>query len=105
MDELKEIMINDILESKKIHALISSLHHYKANVFIVNNDDITNSIFEIIARRNLHVHKKGIIDQFYLGQTCGNPYNFSIGEYAHINMNYFNNSYEILRSMIDNFIK
>ena len=89
MDEFKEKIINDIVESKKIHAILKILVDYNPDLFVINGSDIKDEIFEIIGRRNIHVHKKGIVDEGYLRQSNGNPYGFSTGDYSAIDSIYF----------------
>ena len=81
MDEFKEKIINDIVESKKIHAILKILVDYNPDLFVINGSDIKDEIFEIIGRRNIHVHKKGIVDEGL----------------------YFNKCYEMLHLFIDNW--
>ena len=103
MDEFKEKIINDIVESKKIHAILKILVDYNPDLFVINGSDIKDEIFEIIGRRNIHVHKKGIVDEGYLRQSNGNPYGFSTGDYCAIDSIYFNKCYEMLHLFIDNW--
>ena len=103
MEEFKEKMINDIVESKKAHAILKVLVEYKPDLFDFNGKNIKDDIFEIIGRRNIHVHKKGIVDVGYLQQSNGNPYGFSIGDYCAIDSVYFNKCYELLHLFVDNW--
>ena len=103
MEEFKEKMINDIVENKKVHAILKTLVDYSPNLFLIDGKDIKNDIFEIIGRRNIHVHKKGIVDDGYLQQSNGNPYGFSIGDYCTIDSIYFNKCYKMLHLFIDNW--
>ena len=102
VDELKEDIINSIVESNKIHSIMKILVQYNPSLFVINGDDIKNKLFEILSRRNIHVHKRGIIDQAYFNQAAGNPYNLSIGDYATITQKYYNDCYETIHLFVDN---
>ncbi len=98
----------NIDKSYKIKDLngLSTMDEFKEKIpdlFVINGSDIKDEIFEIIGRRNIHVHKKGIVDEGYLRQSNGNPYGFSTGDYCAIDSIYFNKCYEMLHLFIDNW--
>ena len=44
MDEFKEKIINEIVESKKIHAILKILVDYNPDLFVINGSDIKDEI-------------------------------------------------------------
>ena len=58
---------------------------------------------EIIQRRNLHVHKKGIVDEKYFTKGNGNQSGLQIGDYAVIDDTYFNMAVDLLEEFVENF--
>lgn len=112
--ELKEIIkggsftkfqagvIENILKSNYVSGLLKMLYKYRSDYFVIENKDIYKDICEIIARRNLHVHKRGIVDQGYFGQSQGNKYKLRCGDVAYIRSGYYMEMSTILTSFIEN---
>ena len=58
---------------------------------------------EIIQRRNLHVHRKGIVDGKYFTKGNGSQLGIQIGDYAVIDDTYFNMAVNLLEKFVENF--
>ncbi|MBQ8198962.1 MAG: hypothetical protein IJZ76_06010 [Lachnospiraceae bacterium] len=103
-DKLKADIIAKILKDNYASGLLKMLYKYNTDYFIDedNGSDYYNIICEIIARRNLHIHKRGIVDEDYFSQAQGNSYNFNIGDIAYIRSEYYLNSIAYLECLICN---
>lgn len=58
---------------------------------------------EIIQRRNLHIHKKGIVDEKYFAKGNGSELGISVGDYAVIDNEYMHKATELLEKFVTNF--
>lgn len=88
-ENLKADIIDKILNDNYASGLLKMLHEYSPDSFVDENGDFYDVICEIIARRNLHIHKRGIVDKDYFSQAQGNRYNFKIGDVAYIRSEYY----------------
>ena len=100
-ENFKADIISKILKDNYASGLLKMLHIYNPDYFIDDNGvEYYNSICEIIARRNLHIHKRGIVDEDYFIQAQGNEYNFAIGDIAYIRSEYYLNATAYLECLI-----
>lgn len=83
--------------------IVEKLYKDKSHIFIINEQDVYDNVLEMIQRRNLHVHRKGIVDDKYFIKGNGKQLGLHIGDYATIDYEYFLTSYEILREFVANF--
>ncbi len=112
--ELKEIIkagsfssfqsevIEKILKNNYVSGLLKLLYKYRRDYFVIEDRDVYKDLCEIIARRNLHIHKRGIIDQGYFSQSQGNKYNLKCGDVAYIKSEYYLEISVMLVSFIKN---
>ena len=54
-------------------------------------------------RRNLHVHKNGMVDEKYFTKGNGNASGLHIGDYAIIDSPYLNQAFDLFEKFIDSF--
>lgn len=94
--------VDKILENNRVKSLLVMLYNYNMKYFMIEDIDYSKKIYEIIARRNLHLHKNGIIDKNYFEQSAGNLFNLEIGNYAEIGYIYYQRAYNILSKFINN---
>lgn len=59
-------------KSKALSSSISALYEYNKAIFINYNEDIFNKVIELIRRRNIHLHNKGIVDLGYIQPSFPN---------------------------------
>lgn len=103
-DCFQEDVINDILKKNHLRALLKMLHDYRKDYFFLDEEDCFKKINEFIARRNLFVHKNGIVDKEYFEQAGGNPYCFRPGDIAYINGSYYTEVTNTLSLFVDKII-
>lgn len=102
-ESFKEKVIDEIMKENYVAGLLKLLYQYHKSYFIVDGQDKYRELCEIVARRNIHVHKRGIVDTKYFSDSQGNIYNFQENDYAFITGNYFEQVYELLLRIINNF--
>lgn len=102
-EEFSSQTIETIISGKYIADLLEILYKYKKDIFGVNGRDCYLEILEIVQRRNLHVHKKGIVDEKYYSKGNGSELGIQKGDYAVINDQYFNKTVDLLSHFIQNF--
>lgn len=101
-NEFASKTIDTMISGKYVSDILEILHSYRADFFIVQRNDCYNEIMEMVQRRNLHVHKNGIVDEKYFTKGNGSQLGIRIGEYAVIDNLYYNNASEILNGFISN---
>jgi len=98
----QEAMTNNIINNSQIRLLIKMLYNFNKNYFVVDSNDIFSDVTEILARRNVHLHRKGIADEGYFEQAACATYSFSNGDYLPIDHTYYNHVYETLNAFMSN---
>ena len=101
-ESFQEAMANNIIDNSQIRLLIMMLYKFNHNYFIVGGKDIYLDIIEILARRNVHLHRKGFADKGYFEQATCETYSFSSGDYLPISHTYYNHAYETLNAFMSN---
>ena len=97
IDEAKDDFIRKKFDGKYIKHLLKALHHSNNAVF----DGIEyHKIMEMVNRRNIHIHNKGVVDDRYVEEF--NIYSYDTGEYAAITKQYFESATIILSTFIQN---
>ena len=97
IEEAKEDFIRKKFDGKYIKHLLKALHHSNTAVF----DGIEyHKIMEMVNRRNIHIHNKGIVDDRYIEEY--NIFSYDVGEYAAITKQYFDSAATILSAFIQN---
>jgi hypothetical protein len=102
LEELQNHLIESKFDGKYIGSLLAQLKSYKSNVF--NNLDYC-ALVEMINRRNIHIHNKGIVDKKYLETGGFNQFNFKEGDTAIINKDYLYASFNLLSTVCERIEK
>ncbi len=102
-EDFSEKNIDRVLAGKYIADLLEIIYKYKKDIFNLDGIDCYSIIMEIIQRRNLHVHKKGIVDEKYFTKGNGNELGMQIGDYAVIDDTYFNKTVNLLEKFVESF--
>ena len=107
LTNLNRILVESKLESTQISAILNEFKKYKTSCFLIHENNEFKKILEIIKRRNIHIHNKGMVDYKYLdkdkeGKIKFNPYQLVENSYAEIDSQYFRNSCTLLKEFIDN---
>jgi len=93
--------IDTMMLGKYVSDVLEILHSYKAELFLIQGNCF-DDILEMVQRRNLHVHKNGIVDEKYFTKGNGSRLSICLGDYAVIDNLYYNNASETLNSFIAN---
>lgn len=83
IENLKNEMIHRQLAGRYLSELINKLHKYRPSLFTGVEYPM---LMEMIERRNIHLHNKGVVDKKYCSSF--NIYHFYEGEYAFIDDEY-----------------
>lgn len=83
IEELKNNIIQKQFEGRYLSDILLRLKGYNKTVF--DNIDFPN-FMEMVSRRNIHIHNKGIVDDKYCENY--NIYKFKKGDFAYINNDY-----------------
>lgn len=102
-EDFSEKTIDQIVAGKYIADLLEIVYKYKKEIFNIDGADCYPIILEIVQRRNLHVHKKGIVDQKYFTKGNGSELGLHVGDYAVIDDGYFDKALELLEKFVDGF--
>jgi len=94
--------IDTMISGKYVSDILEILHIYKVDYFLIQGSDCFDDIIEMVQRRNLHVHKNGIVDEKYFTKGNGSQSGIQLGEYALIDNLYYNNASQILNNFILN---
>jgi len=98
-DDFKEVVYDDLIKSLKITDILEMLYNHYLNKSSYNY--AIEDIFEIIERRNIHIHKMGIVDQKY-NDISKHKHKYKNGDYAVIGCIYFTSTYKTLIGFIEN---
>jgi len=101
--EFSSQTVGIVMSGKYITDLLEILYKYKKEIFDINGEDSYPIILEIVQRRNLHVHKKGVVDEKYFSKGNGRNIGMRKGEYAIIDDQYLNKANDLLSQFIDGF--
>lgn len=63
-------------------------------------------LIELVLRRNIHVHNRGIVDERYLDKNMKemanfNVYGFEVGDYARIDNEYWKEAIELCKDCVE----
>jgi len=91
---------------------IIKIYEKDESTFIRFNKNRLNGVVELIRRRNIHLHKKGIVDEGYLQikypknnkvqYEFDNTYQLQFGQLAVINEEYYYNVLTLLKHVVEN---
>ncbi len=100
IDVLRNKIINEQLKKRYVRDLISILQN-EWNVDCVGPEHKSERLIEIILRRNIHVHNRGIVDQRYLDERR-NLDNFNIGDIARVDDGYWRMANDVCLNCVQN---
>lgn len=69
---------------------------------MVEGNNIFPTVLEMVQRRNLHIHKSGIVDEKYFTKGNGGSLGLSIGDYTIIDKTYYVQASKNLAQLIVN---
>lgn len=102
-EEFLEKTVDSIIAGKYIADLLEMIYKYDNSVFNIDGVDCYLTLMEIIQRRNLHIHKKGIVDEKYFTKGNGSELGISVCDYAVIDNEYMHKATELLEKFVTNF--
>lgn len=102
-EEFSEKTVDSIIAGKYVADLLEMIYKYDNSVFNIDGVDCYLTLMEIIQRRNLHIHKKGIVDEKYFTKGNGSELGISVGDYAVIDNEYMHKATVLLEKFVTNF--
>lgn len=87
MEALRDQIIEGQLKKRYVKDLLLLLEH-EWNVPCIAPNQKFERLLELVLRRNIHVHNRGIVDERYLGEKK-NLYRLKLGEVASIDQEYW----------------
>lgn len=92
-EDFRDKIIEEQLKTKYLKDLLFILGHLDVTCVDDTVGDNFIQLIELVQRRNIHIHNRGIIDEKYLekddsGKPKYNFYNLSLNDIAEINKNY-----------------
>ncbi len=106
-DVLRASIIEEQLKARYLKDLLFLLHNLGVKCVNEANGERFAELIELVMRRNVHVHNRGIVDERYVerdqqGQPRYNIYNLSIGSIAEIDHQYLDRANKLCRHCVDN---
>ena len=99
-NEFTESTIEAMISGKYVSDILEMLHKYNENFYYIDENDSYDVIMEMIQRRNLHVHKNGLVDEKYFTKGNGSLSGLHVGDYASVDSLYFNAAYDTLKAFV-----
>ena len=102
----KNVFPLHVTKRQKLTNVLVAIKQENPNFYYLNGQDTYIQLMELIARRNVYIHNKGIIDWDYLnfGKICRasvwNQTRFILGDFAKIDSYYFSDAYNLLEMII-----
>lgn len=93
-DEFRNELIDEQLKSKYLREILFILNGNRVILTDVTQGDEFIHLLELVLRRNIHIHNRGVVDNKYLetnetGIPRYNVYNLTAGTVAHIDAQYW----------------
>jgi hypothetical protein len=103
---LRDEVIEDQLKSRYLKDLLFLLNDLGVQCTDEASGKRLIALIEVVMRRNLHVHNRGVVDERYLerdqnSQPRFNLYNLALGTTAHIDENYWNSANELCQYCVE----
>ncbi len=103
-DNLKDSIIEKALKEKYLKEILFNLNAQK--IALIGEEDEFGHLIEMVLRRNVHLHNRGIVDNKYLepnasGAPQYNIYNLSLGSVASIDAQYWERANRLCQNCIN----
>lgn len=106
-DDFKDALIEEQLKKKYVKDILLILNKLDVNTVTDNkiNKDFAKLV-ELVLRRNIHVHNRGIVDERYLAKNIKempkfNIYGFDLGDYAKIDNKYWKEAIRLSKNCVE----
>jgi hypothetical protein len=104
-DALRDEIIEEQMKKRYVKDLLLVLSHLKVDCFDVGARDRAGDLVELVLRRNIHVHNRGVVDGRYLelnadGQQEFNIFNLNVGDLAPIDEVYWERANRLCRNCV-----
>ena len=105
-DDLKNSLIEKQLKKKYIKDVLLILEKINVNLTEDKKKDDLAKLVELILRRNVHIHNRGIVDERYLDKNIEeipqfNVYGFKLDDYARIDNKYWREAIRLSKNCVE----
>lgn len=105
-DDLKNSLIEKQLKKKYIKDVLLILEKINVNLTEDKKKDDFAKLVELILRRNVHIHNRGIVDERYLDKNMKeipqfNVYGFELDDYAKIDNKYWKEAIRLSKNCVE----
>ncbi len=105
-DDLKNSLIEEQLKKKYIKDVLLILEKINVNLTEDKKKDDFAKLVELILRRNVHIHNRGIVDERYLDKNIKeipqfNVYGFELDDYARIDNKYWKEAIRLSKNCVE----
>jgi hypothetical protein len=105
LEEFRDEVIEEQLKSKYLREILFILQGNRVTLTDVTQGDEFIHLLEMVLRRNIHIHNRGVVDGKYLetnehGVPRYNVYNLTAGTVAHIDSSYWERANRLSQNCI-----
>ncbi len=105
-DDLKNSLVEEQLKKKYIKDVLLILKKINVNLTEDKKKDDFAKLMELILRRNVHIHNRGIVDERYLDKNIEgipqfNVYGFKLDDYARIDNKYWKEAIRLSKNCVE----
>jgi hypothetical protein len=109
-EALRDELIDEQLKKRYLKDLLGLLQAVGVTLVDKNAGDLHVQLIEMVLRRNIHVHNRGVVDERYLeaDSTSKKPkyslYRLKLGEVACIDQAYLETAHRLCRNCVDQLV-
>ena len=105
-DDLRISLVEKQLKRRYVKDILIILNNLKVDMVKDKRDNGFAKLVELVLRRNIHLHNRGIVDERYLDKNMEempnfNIYGFELGDYARIDNKYWKEAAELCKDCVE----
>jgi hypothetical protein len=110
-EAFRDRVIEEQLKKRYVKDLLWQLHAMGVELVDEKHGDKPVQLVELVLRRNLHVHNRGVVDERYLeadlktGKPKYNLFDFKVGQAAVIDDGYYQSALRLCRDCVERLVR
>lgn len=100
LEVFQDAIIEDQLRRRYVKDLLALLQQMDVGLVDESRGDKYVHLVELVQRRNVHVHNRGVVDERYL-ESNHNLFNLKLGDVAHIDLNYLDTANRLCENCVN----